>query len=88
MSIGFIGLGIMGKPMSKNLLKAGYDVLCFDMVKSAPATPGSMADPESAHSHEGENKFAFVHPRTDGEFGLAYAEKMKLGSRTYTLIEI
>ena len=35
MSIGFIGLGIMGKPMSKNLLKAGYDVLCFDMVKSA-----------------------------------------------------
>ncbi|HPB77538.1 MAG TPA: DUF362 domain-containing protein, partial [Bacteroidales bacterium] len=64
------------------------DQACFDMVKSAPATPGSMADPESAHSHEGENKFAFVHPRTDGEFGLAYAEKMKLGSRTYTLIEI
>ena len=24
--IGFIGLGIMGKPMAKNLLKAGYDV--------------------------------------------------------------
>ncbi|WP_246589068.1 NAD(P)-binding domain-containing protein, partial [Pelorhabdus rhamnosifermentans] len=24
MKIGFIGLGIMGKPMSKNLLKAGY----------------------------------------------------------------
>ena len=23
--IGFIGLGIMGKPMSKNLLKAGYE---------------------------------------------------------------
>ena len=22
--VGFIGLGIMGKPMSKNLLKAGY----------------------------------------------------------------
>ena len=35
MSIGFIGLGIMGKPMCKNLLKAGYDVLCFDMVKPA-----------------------------------------------------
>lgn len=25
--VGFIGLGIMGKPMSKNLLKAGYDVV-------------------------------------------------------------
>ena len=24
--IGFIGLGIMGRPMAKNLLKAGYDV--------------------------------------------------------------
>lgn len=26
MKIGFIGLGIMGKPMAKNLLKAGYEV--------------------------------------------------------------
>ena len=27
MKIGFIGLGIMGKPMAKNLLKAGYEVI-------------------------------------------------------------
>ena len=27
MKIGFIGLGIMGKPMAKNLLKAGYTLL-------------------------------------------------------------
>lgn len=27
MKIGFIGLGIMGKPMSKNLIKAGYDLI-------------------------------------------------------------
>ena len=33
MKIGFIGLGIMGKPMSKNLLKAGYEVVCFDLNK-------------------------------------------------------
>ena len=25
--IGFIGLGIMGKPMSKNLLKAGHELV-------------------------------------------------------------
>lgn len=31
MKIAFIGLGIMGKPMAKNLLKAGYDVTVFDM---------------------------------------------------------
>lgn len=30
MKIGFIGLGIMGKPMSKNLLKAGYSLVVRD----------------------------------------------------------
>jgi len=30
--IGFVGTGIMGKPMVKNLLKAGYPVLCYDII--------------------------------------------------------
>lgn len=30
MKIGFIGLGIMGKPMSRNLLKAGYQLVVLD----------------------------------------------------------
>ncbi|VEI16514.1 2-hydroxy-3-oxopropionate reductase [Serratia plymuthica] len=30
MKIGFIGLGIMGKPMSKNLLKAGYSLVVLN----------------------------------------------------------
>ena len=34
MKIGFIGLGIMGKPMAKNLLKAGHEVVCFDVVQA------------------------------------------------------
>lgn len=33
--IGFIGLGIMGKPMVKNLLKAGVEVMVNDLVQSA-----------------------------------------------------
>ena len=33
MKIGFIGLGIMGKPMVKNLLKAGHEVVCYDIIK-------------------------------------------------------
>ena len=33
--IGFIGLGIMGKPMSKNLLKAGYELTVNDLNKDA-----------------------------------------------------
>lgn len=31
-TIGFIGLGIMGKPMAKNLLKAGYELTVYDIV--------------------------------------------------------
>jgi len=31
--VGFIGLGIMGKPMAKNLVKAGYEVHAFDLVE-------------------------------------------------------
>jgi len=34
MKIGFIGLGIMGKPMAKNLIKAGYALVVYDVVKS------------------------------------------------------
>jgi len=30
-NIGFIGLGIMGKPMAKNLLKAGYNLIVYDI---------------------------------------------------------
>lgn len=33
MKIGLIGLGIMGKPMAKNLLKAGYDLTVSDRKK-------------------------------------------------------
>ena len=35
MKVGFIGLGIMGKPMAKNLLKAGYQVCVTDFHKEA-----------------------------------------------------
>lgn len=30
MKVGFVGLGIMGRPMCKNLLKAGYEVTAYD----------------------------------------------------------
>lgn len=35
MKIGFIGLGIMGKPMCRNLLKAGHVVKAYDIVTAA-----------------------------------------------------
>ncbi len=30
MRIGYIGIGIMGRPMAENLLKAGYEVAVFN----------------------------------------------------------
>ena len=30
MHIGFIGLGIMGRPMALNLIKAGYDLTVYN----------------------------------------------------------
>jgi 2-hydroxy-3-oxopropionate reductase len=35
MKVGFIGLGIMGKPMAKNLVKAGYSLVVYDIVDAA-----------------------------------------------------
>ncbi|MCY9697350.1 2-hydroxy-3-oxopropionate reductase [Paenibacillus alginolyticus] len=54
MKVGFIGLGIMGKPMSRNLLKAGYELVVLDTSKSGSelaaagaktaATPKALAE--------------------------------------------
>lgn len=35
MKVGFIGLGIMGKPMSKNLLKAGHELVVYNRSKAS-----------------------------------------------------
>ena len=50
--IGFVGLGIMGKPMARNLLKAGYDLTVYDIVGEAvEEVVGDGAAPASS-SHE------------------------------------
>lgn len=51
MKIGFIGLGIMGKPMVKNLLKAGHEVVAYDIVAEnlqAVVRDGAVAGKNSA----------------------------------------
>jgi len=51
MKIGFIGLGIMGKPMVKNLLKAGHEVIAYDIVAEnlqAVVRDGAVAGKNSA----------------------------------------
>jgi 2-hydroxy-3-oxopropionate reductase len=47
--IGFIGLGIMGKPMARNLLKAGYSLVVYD-VASGPVAELTAAGAEAGES--------------------------------------
>jgi 2-hydroxy-3-oxopropionate reductase len=58
MKIGFIGLGIMGKPMAKNLLKAGYKLVVFDVV------PAPLQDVVAAGAEKGSSP-ADVASKTD-----------------------
>jgi len=52
MKIGFIGLGIMGKPMAKNLLKAGYSLVVNDINKEAVAEVVASGATEAASAKE------------------------------------
>src|SRR5512139_4333385 len=49
MKIGFIGLGIMGKPMAKNLLRAGYPLVVYD-VNPVPVKELAAEGAEAASS--------------------------------------
>ncbi|HZF76138.1 MAG TPA: 3-hydroxyisobutyrate dehydrogenase [Acetobacteraceae bacterium] len=50
--IGFVGLGNMGGPMARNLVKAGHEVACFDL--SAEAVARVAADGARAGSSAAE----------------------------------
>jgi 2-hydroxy-3-oxopropionate reductase len=47
--IGFIGLGIMGKPMAKNLLKAGYQLVVYDL------NPDAITELVNSGAREGKS---------------------------------
>ena len=54
MKIGLIGLGIMGKPMAKNLLKAGYDLTVNDLNQDAVAEIAAAGAKTASNAEIGE----------------------------------
>jgi 3-hydroxyisobutyrate dehydrogenase len=55
-AIGFIGLGNMGLPMARNLLKAGHEVVAFDVARSAldvSASAGAVAAGSATEASSG-----------------------------------
>ena len=67
MKIGFVGLGHMGAPMARNLLKAGHSLVVFDVVAGPDGAarfegvlPGSYDVTVSCTDHIAEPKYAPV----------------------------
>jgi 2-hydroxy-3-oxopropionate reductase len=56
--IGFIGLGVMGKPMALNLIKAGYSLMVHDI------SPGPVSDLIKAGAKQGTSP-AFIGEQCD-----------------------
>lgn len=54
MKAGFIGLGIMGRPMAKNLLKAGVELMVSDLNKEAVADVAAAGAKEASYAEIGE----------------------------------
>ena len=53
--VGFIGLGIMGKPMARHLLNAGYPLAVLDKNKAAAELVKAGAQSYPASSAVAEN---------------------------------
>ncbi len=67
MKIAFIGLGIMGKPMAKNLLKAGHHLWVYDRDEPAVAevrAAGATACASSAQTVEGVDAVITMLPNS------------------------
>ncbi|MCD8020566.1 MAG: 2-hydroxy-3-oxopropionate reductase [Clostridiales bacterium] len=52
MKVGFVGLGIMGRPMAKNLVRAGYELVVNDFNKEAVADLVSMGAQAASSNKE------------------------------------
>jgi 2-hydroxy-3-oxopropionate reductase len=88
--IGFIGLGIMGKPMARNLLKAGYSLVVYDLrqsplseLREAGATPAASCRDVAAQS---EIIITMLPDGPDVEIAILGPDGVLAGARKGSLI--
>jgi 3-hydroxyisobutyrate dehydrogenase len=78
--IGFIGLGQMGVPMVRNLLRAGFSVTGFDLnaaaVSSLAGQPGFSAAESAAHVAAGCDALILMLPDSTIVDGLLWTQKL------------
>ncbi len=56
MKIGFVGLGIMGKPMARNLMKAGHELFVYDITPEAMEAVATGGAQRCANASEAASK--------------------------------
>ena len=71
MKAGFIGLGIMGRPMAKNLLKAGVELLVSDLNKEAVEEVVSQGAKEASYAEIGNECDRIILMVPSGDISLS-----------------
>ena len=88
--VGFIGLGIMGKPMARNLVQAGYELTVYDIVGEAVeelATEGAKAAPSSQEVAAATDKVITMLPDSaDSERAILGPGGVLEGARPGTIV--
>ena len=88
--IGFIGLGIMGKPMARNLIQAGYELTVYDVIGEAIeelATAGAKAASSSQEVAVATDKVITMLPDSvDSERAILGPDGVLEGARPGAII--
>lgn len=71
MKVGFIGLGIMGRPMAKNLLKAGVELMVTDVNREAVADVVASGASEASYAEIGQQCGRIIIMVPSGEISKA-----------------
>ena len=88
--IGFVGLGIMGKPMARNLMAAGYELTVYDIVGEPVeelATEGATAASSPAGAAKGSARTITMLPDSaDSERAILGPEGVLEGAEAGSVI--
>jgi uncharacterized Fe-S center protein len=64
------------------------DKACADMVTHSAANLNTILDIHKQGELQDTDKFKLIHPNTDWEAGLKYAERIGLGNLNYELVTV
>jgi 2-hydroxy-3-oxopropionate reductase len=88
--VGFVGLGIMGRPMTRNLMKAGYSLTVYDVVATAVeevVTDGARAASSSREVAEKASVVITMLPDSaDSEAAILGADGVLSGASSGTVV--